>query len=72
MKSFENWDNDSLYEELAKISSEMGLKKNAIMWVVRISSSGKEVTPGGATEILDILGKDESLIRLNEMLRKLS
>ena len=72
LKSFENWDNDSLYEELAKISSEMGLKKNAIMWVVRISSSGKEVTPGGATEILDILGKDESLIRLNEMLKKLS
>ena len=42
------------------------------MWVVRISSSGKEVTPGGATEILDILGKDESLIRLDEMLKKLS
>ena len=34
------------------------------MWPVRIAAAGKTVTPGGAVEILDILGRDESLARL--------
>ena len=39
------------------------------MWAVRIAISGKHVTPGGATEILEILGKEESLERLNNSLK---
>ena len=38
------------------------------MWVVRIAISGQEITPGGATEILELLGKEESLVRLNNSL----
>ena len=68
LESLENWDNDSLFKCLSDLSASLGLKKNAIMWVVRIAISGQEVTPGGATEILEILGKNESLSRLRKSL----
>jgi glutamyl-tRNA synthetase len=42
------------------------------MWPVRIAASGMAVTPGGAIEILDILGKEESLRRLKLGLEKLA
>jgi len=41
------------------------------LWPVRIALSGQEVTPGGAVEILSILGRDESLARLYIALKKL-
>ena len=41
------------------------------MWPARIAAAGKKVTPGGAVEILEILGRDESLARLNLGLKKL-
>ena len=62
------WNNDNLFKCLVDLADSMGLKKNAIMWVVRIAVAGKPVTPGGSTEILDLLGKDESLNRLNRSL----
>ena len=68
LESLENWDNDSLFKCLSGLSASLDLKKNAIMWVVRIAISGQEVTPGGATEILEILGKNESLSRLRKSL----
>ena len=42
------------------------------MWPARIAAAGKTVTPGGAVEILDILGREESLRRMKEGLNKLS
>ena len=53
---------------LSNLASDLDVKKNAIMWVVRIAISGQEITPGGATEILELLGKKESLARLNNSL----
>ena len=40
------------------------------MWPVRIAVSGKTVTPGGAIEILEILGKEESLERIKNAIKK--
>lgn len=68
LESLDDWNNDSLFKCLSNLSTSLELKKNAVMWVVRIAVSGKEVTPGGATEILDILGKTESLYRLKKSL----
>ena len=70
LEGVSNWNNDNLFNVLVGLANDMGIKKNAIMWVTRISASGKEVTPGGSTEILDILGKKESLSRLNYALQK--
>ena len=43
-----------------------------MMWVVRIAAAGQKVTPGGATEILTLLGKENSLARLKKSLDALN
>ncbi len=67
-----NWNNLALFETLEQIADEMQVKKGTVIWPVRIAISGKSVTPGGATEILEILDKEESLKRLNIAIEKLS
>lgn len=66
-----NWHNDDLFSVLEQMSTETGLKPVSIMWVVRIALSGQTVTVGGATEIMQILGKSETLIRLQKTLDRL-
>ena len=66
------FDNDNLYNILLKISEDIGCKSGAVMWSVRIAVAGMAVTPGGATEIMEVLGKEESLRRLNVAAQKLS
>lgn len=68
LDNLSEWNNNKLFEVLSGLSEQINLKKNAIMWVVRVSVSGQAVTPGGATEILELLGKQESLIRLKKIL----
>ena len=68
LDNLSEWNNNKLFEVLSGLSEQINLKKNAIMWVVRVSVSGQTVTPGGATEILELLGKNESLLRLKKIL----
>ena len=56
---------DSLKESLMGLATEKGLKTGQVMWPVRVAVSGQASTPGGATEIMYLLGKDETLQRLN-------
>ena len=58
------WDNDTLFTVLSSVAEAAGVKSGAIFWCVRIAVSGKTVTPGGATEIMEVLGREESLARL--------
>lgn len=69
--SDEDWNNDSLYEKLEALVEEKGLKKGLVMWVVRIAAAGQKITPGGATEILTLLGKKNSLERIKKSLANL-
>jgi glutamyl-tRNA synthetase len=71
LEAVDNWNNDTLFEVLSRLADSLGFKKGAVMWVVRIAVSGAECTPGGATEILEILGRDESIKRLNFALGKI-
>jgi glutamyl-tRNA synthetase len=64
LPSVEDWCNDKLFEALAAECEGAGIKKNQMFWAVRIAIAAKEVTPGGATEIAEILGKEETLRRL--------
>ena len=48
------------------------MKTGYVMWPVRTALSGKMMTPAGATEILEVLGKEESLQRIEDAIRKLS
>ena len=71
LEQTEEWNNDNLFAVLKHVAEEKGLKNGQIMYPVRIALSGKETTPGGATELAVILGKDESLKRLKKALLKL-
>lgn len=71
LEAQENFDNDSLFATLKAFSQEKGCKIGYVMWPIRTAVSGKQNTPGGATEIMDVLGKEESLKRIRDGIAKL-
>ncbi len=72
LEALSDWSAEGIKELLINLATELELKNGTVMWPARIAASGQTVTPGGAVEILDILGKDETLRRLNIGLEKLS
>lgn len=66
-----NWTHDDIHDALINLAKDMELKNGTVMWPTRIAISGITVTPGGAIEILEILGKDESLARIQVGIEKL-
>ena len=65
------WTNEALFESLKALAETLGVKNGQILYPLRIALSGKETTPGGATEIAVILGKDETINRINQALARL-
>ena len=51
---------------------EHGYKNGYVMWPLRTAVSGKQMTPAGATEIMEIIGKDETIKRVKAAIEKLS
>ncbi len=66
------WDDEQLLESMKKLAEDMEVKNAKVMWPVRIAAAGKAVTPGGAVEICRILGREETLRRMNVAIEKLS
>ena len=58
--------NDALYERLQEYTKEKGYKNGYVLWPIRIAVSGKAMTPCGATEIMELLGKEETLARVQK------
>ena len=71
LDAIENWTNEAVHDTLINLAASLEVKNAALMWPVRIAAAGKLVTPGGAVEICHILGKAETLRRLNLGLEKL-
>lgn len=71
LNALPEWTNDNIHDCLIALAEKLEVKNGTVMWPVRIAASGMSVTPGGAVEILHILGKDESMKRLNIGLEKL-
>ena len=67
-----DYSNDALFEALVAFGKEHGYKTGYIMWPSRTALSGKQTTPAGATEILEILGKEESIARIKKGIELLS
>lgn len=67
----EDFSNDALFETLKGYAAETGKKIGYVMWPIRTAVSGKQNTPGGATEIMDVLGKEESIARIRRGIEKL-
>ena len=66
LEAQEDYSNDALYQTLVAYVTEKGYKNGYVMWPVRTAVSGKQMTPAGATEIMEVLGKEESLNRIRK------
>lgn len=64
LEAQEDFSNDALFETLKGYVTEKGVKIGFVMWPIRTAVSGKQNTPGGATELMEVLGKEESLRRI--------
>ena len=72
LEAQEDFTNDGLYEVISKYVADTGVKTGFVMWPIRTAVSGKQMTPAGATEIMEVLGKEESLARIRKGIEKLS
>ncbi len=71
LEAQEDFSNDALFAMLSAYAKEHGYKVGYVMWPIRTALSGKQMTPAGATEILEVLGKEESLVRIQAAIDKL-
>lgn len=71
LRAQEDFSNDALFELLSALGKEKGYKTGFMMWPIRIALSGKQMTPAGATEIMELLGREESLRRIEAGIEKL-
>ena len=72
LEAQEDYTNDPLYAALSEFVKEKGYKNGYVMWPLRTAVSGKQMTPAGATEIMEIIGKDETVRRVHAAIEKLS
>ena len=72
LEAQEDYSNDALYAALSAYVQEKGVKNGYVMWPLRTALSGKQMTPAGATEIMEIIGKEETLCRIRAAIEKLS
>lgn len=72
LSSLSDWNRTSIHDALLALAGRLELKTGQVMWPIRIAASGQDVTPGGAIEILTILGRDESIQRLEAGLQLLT
>ncbi len=72
LENHDDYSIDSLHDLIMNYVAEKGIKNGQALWPVRTAVSGKQMTPGGAFEIMEILGKEESLRRIKIGIDKLS
>ena len=72
LEALDNWTFDHIHDTLIKLAEDNGLKNGRIMWPVRVAVSGKPTTPGGAVELCHILGKEETLRRIQVAIQQLA
>ena len=66
LEAQEDFSNDALYQLLLGYANEKEYKNGYVMWPIRTAVSGKQMTPGGATELMEVLGKEESIARIKK------
>ncbi len=71
LESVQNWQNDELFAALKAYAEQSEIKAAALMFAVRIAVARISVTPGGASELMSVLGKEETLKRISEQIEML-
>lgn len=64
LEAIDEWNETNIHDSLMKLIEKLGIKNGQMLWPIRTAITGWEVTPGGAIEIADILGKSETLRRI--------
>lgn len=72
LKELSEWSETTIHDSLIALVGEMGIKNGQLLWPVRTALSGEPTSPGGAIELADILGKEETLRRLEKGIALLS
>lgn len=72
LEALDEWNEETVHNALFSLIEKLEVKNGIILWPVRVALSGKAFTPGGAIEIADLLGKEESIIRIKKGIEKLS
>ena len=67
-----DWTGESVHDTLIDLAAKLGVKNATLMWPLRIAAAGKAVTPGGAVEICTILGREETIRRIDTGINRLS
>ncbi len=71
IESLDVFDHDHIYNAMVELANEMGVKNGKLLYPIRVAISGKAFTPGGAVELAIILGKEETLKRIDDAINKL-
>ena len=66
LEALDDYTNDSIYVAISAFTADKGYKNGYVLWPIRTAVSGKQMTPAGATEIMEIIGKDESIARIKK------
>ncbi|MEG2137021.1 MAG: glutamate--tRNA ligase [Oscillospiraceae bacterium] len=72
LEALPDWTFDAIHDALIGLAERLELKNGRIMWPVRTALSGKAVTPGGAVELCHILGRAETIRRMEFGIAQLS
>ena len=72
LEALPQWNVTAIHDAMIALAGELGVKNGTLLWPVRIAAAGALVTPGGAMEILTLLGREEALRRLRLGLQKLA
>ncbi len=72
IEAIDNWNEETIHNELFKLIEKLEVKNGLVLWPLRVALSGKAFTPGGAIEIAMLLGKEESVRRIKVGIEKLS
>ena len=67
-----DWNNDTIYGRMVDLIKEMGIKNGQMFWPVRTALSGEPTSPCGASELAELLGKEDTIARINKGIEMLS
>lgn len=72
LEGITQWDNDTIYNSMLSVIQEMGIKNGQMFWPVRTALSGEPTSPCGASEVAELLGKEDSIARIKKGIELLS
>ena len=71
LKDLKNFDKDEVFLAVSSLKEKLGVKNSQLLWPLRVAVSGKQFTPGGGVELCVLLGKEETILRIENAIKRL-